>query len=1069
MTGRASQLFSVLFLASALCLGQAGRAELFGTILDPAGLPVPKAKVEAEDQATMAQYSATSNGRGEYHILGLPAGQYILTVQVSGFRRYRQSGITLRLGDRTVINATLEVGQPTQSVNVTAAAPLLQAASSEVSLNVDKKTISTLPLDGRNFIPLVTLTPGVALPNGSLLPRINGSRPRTNEYIYDGISVLQPEPGQVVYYPIIDGMEEFKINVNAYSPEYGRSNGGTVMVVGKSGSNQFHGSLFEFFRNEALNARNLFAQPGPKPEFRRNQYGLTLGGPIQSNRTFFFADWQGTRLRTGITRLSVVPTLAQRQGIFAQPIFDPATSPRTQFPNNTIPAARFDALGLQVLQHYPLPNITGASNYVRTATEPDSQDQADFRVDRYIGEKHRIFGRYTVFLDNDTPVTPFPDGSGSLTSGVIGHALTRGDALVGDYNWMLSPSALNQFRAGYSRRDLNQTSLQNGGIAVPGLPANSFGSVLPIFTVAGLQQIGPTTAANSNFTTSVTEFLDTFTLVRGRHTIKFGTDLRREALDVLNPPNPTGSFAFATTGTNSASVSGSGNAVASLLLGQVGAFSIDIQNHVIQPRAHIAEFFIGDDWKVSQRLTLNIGTRYTLNFPSTEVNNQGAVFNLQTQVLDFPHTARKLECCDFGPRVGMAYRISDQWVIRSGYGMIFFEQSGITTPFTIPQFPFVQTLGQQTPDNVNAAFGLSNGPAVQATTPNPNSGLGQGVFGVDSGNGSGYSQQWNFTVQRTIGKDWNVEAAYLGSKNTRLGIPDANINQLPSRYLSMGTALLTKVPNPYFGQIPASSSLGGATVAAQQLLRPYPRFTTVALFRDNVGNSTYNAATMKLEKRLSHGLTITGSYTFSKLIDDASSVFSQTIFSGPVLNSSGAADAYNRHLEKDVSSGDIPQVFALGWVYDIPRLWKISGWQIGGLVRIQSGDAVAITQATNNNSSLGFAVQRPNRIGNPNEFANRTLAEYFNTAAFTAAPQFLIGTSSRNPVRGPGLQNADLMIGKTFRIHESMNFEFRAEVFNVSNTPPLNDPNGIFGSAAFGSITSAGNPRDFEFVGKLHF
>jgi hypothetical protein len=258
-------------------------------------------------------------------------------------------------------------------------------------------------------------------------------------------------------------------------------------------------------------------------------------------------------------------------------------------------------------------------------------------------------------------------------------------------------------------------------------------------------------------------------------------------------------------------------------------------------------------------------------------------------------------------------------------------------------------------------------------------------------------------------------------------------------------------------------------VAAQQLLRPYPRFTTVALFRDNVGNSTYDAATVKLEKRLSHGLTITGSYTFSKLIDDASSVFSQTIFSGPVLNSSGAADAYNRHLEKDVSSGDIPQVFALGWVYDIPRLWKISGWQIGGLVRIQSGDAVPISQATNTNSSLGFAVQRPNRIGNPNDFANRTLAKYFNTAAFTAAPQFVIGTSSRNPVRGPGLQNADLMIGKTFRIRESMNFEFRAEVFNVSNTPPLNDPNGIFGSAAFGSITSAGNPRDFEFVGKLHF
>jgi hypothetical protein len=378
-------------------------------------------------------------------------------------------------------------------------------------------------------------------------------------------------------------------------------------------------------------------------------------------------------------------------------------------------------------------------------------------------------------------------------------------------------------------------------------------------------------------------------------------------------------------------------------------------------------------------------------------------------------------------------------------------------------------LGQQSPDNVNAAFLLSNGPTVQVTPPNPNSGLGQGVFGVDRGNGSGYSQQWNFTVQKTIGTDWNIEAAYLGSKNTRLGIPDFNINQLAPQYLSMGAALLTRVNNPYFGQIPASSSLGGTTLAAQQLLRPYPRFTTVALFRDNVGNSSYNAFAMKLEKRLSHGVTVNAAYTFSKLIDDASSVFSQTIFTGPVLNNTGAADAYNRHLEKDVSSGDIPRVFALGWVYEIPKLWKISGLQIAGLVRIQAGDAVAVTQATNNNSSLGFAVQRPNRISDPNQYDGRTVAKYFNTAAFTAAPQFVIGNSSRNPVRGPGLQTADLMIGKTFRVTERVSLELRAEAFNVSNTPPLNDPSGSFGSAAFGSITSAGNPRVFELVGKVHF
>jgi hypothetical protein len=503
-------------------------------------------------------------------------------------------------------------------------------------------------------------------------------------------------------------------------------------------------------------------------------------------------------------------------------------------------------------------------------------------------------------------------------------------------------------------------------------------------------------------------------------------------------------------------------------MGQVNAFTIDLQNRVLQQRAHIGEFFAGDDWKVSDRLSLNIGTRYTLNFPSSEVHNQGAVFNLQTQVLNFPHTARNLEYCDFGPRVGLAYRAAESWVLRSGYGMIWFEQSGITTPFTLPQFPFVQTVGQQSQDNILPAFIFSVGPSVQVTPPNPNSGLGQGVFGTDRNHGSGYSQQWNFTVQKTIGTDLNAEIAYLGSKNTNLGVPDPNINQLPEQYLSLGPALLQPVPNPFFGQIPATSSLGGPTITRQMLLRPFPQFTAVALFRDNVGSSSYHAFAAKLEKRFSRGLTFTFAYTFSKLLDDASSVFSQTIFTGPLLNT-GVADYNNRHLEKDLSQGDIPHVFSAGWVYQIPKLWKISGWEIGGIVRVQSGDNVAVTQATNSLSNLGYGSQRPNRVADPNAFSARSVSQWFNRAAFTAAPQFTLGNSSRNPVRGPGLQNADLMLGKTFPITEKMNVEFRAEAFNITNTPPLNDPNGSLGSPAFGTITSAGNPRDFEFAAKFHF
>ncbi|HEY3455511.1 MAG TPA: hypothetical protein VGK64_12975, partial [Bryobacteraceae bacterium] len=385
-----------------------------------------------------------------------------------------------------------------------------------------------------------------------------------------------------------------------------------------------------------------------------------------------------------------------------------------------------------------------------------------------------MFGRYSFVRDDDTPVTPLPDGSGSITSGLISHTLTRGQQMVGDYEWTLSPTMLNQARFGYTRRSSNGNSLANGDIQVPGIPANSFSSVLPTFTVAGFQQIGAPAGANSRFATSVTEYLDTFSIIRGNHTIKFGTDIRRESLNVLQPANPAGAYTFNTTGTNKAGVTNSGNAIASLLLGQVNAFTLDIQKQLLQERAHIAEFFIGDEWKASNRLSLNFGTRYTLNFPSTEVSNQGAVFNLNTQVLDFPHTARNLECCDFGPRVGLAYRIGNSSVVRAGYGMVWFEQTGITTPFTLPQFPFVQTIGVQSQDNINSAFTLANGTPIEISPPNSNSGLGHGVFGTQRDNGSGYSQQWNFTIEKTFLNDWNFEIAYVGSKNTRLGLPEEN-------------------------------------------------------------------------------------------------------------------------------------------------------------------------------------------------------------------------------------------------------------------------------------------------------
>ncbi len=1096
-------MIALVFCAAACA--QAGRAELFGTVRDASELPVNGAAVEVRDHSTGVAANTTTDAHGAYQFFALTPGEYAVTVSHAGFRTLLRRGVELRVADRVALDLALQVGELTQTIEVTGGAPLLETTRGTESFVAGEKTVLTLPLDGRNFVPLIALAPGVALPPGStaspsLLPRINGSRPRTSEYLYDGISVLQPEPGQAAYFPVIDSIAEFRVQINSYSAEYGRSNGGVIQVSTRSGGNDLHGTLFEFFRNDALNARNLFAPAGGKPEFRRNQYGFVLGGPVQRNRTFFFVDWQGTRLGIGNTRTSTVPTSAERQGLFRTPVYDPASTRvdasgrtvRDAFPENRITADRFDPAAGALLARYPAPNVfTGdreaaANNYRRVALDRTRQDQFDTRLDRYFGERHRLFGRYAFLRDSSAPGTPLPDGSGAIASGVIGDTLTRADSVVAEHTYAFSPASVNQLRFGLTRRGFHRSSLLTGRTAseatgVPNIPATAFGDALPIFQIAGYQQLGPPESANSRFTTSVTEFLDTFSTARARHSLKFGADVRLERLDVLQPPDPTGLFSFNGVLTSGLTASGTpvantGSALASFLLGQVNSFNIDAQQQVLKPRAKIAEFFVQDDWRASPRLSLGLGLRYTLNFPSTEANNSGSVFNLRSEQLDFlgrngfPRSARKLDWGDLGPRVSLAYKVTDNLVVRSGYGLVWIEQAGITTPFTVPLFPFIASVGQRSLDNTHPAFALAGGPTVEIAAPNANSSLGQGAFGVDRSTGSGYAQQWNLTVQKTWGRDWSTEFGYLGSKLTRLGIPDTNLNQLPAADLALGAQLTKQVANPYYGQIPVSSSLGGRTVSAQQLLRPYPRFTTVTLFRNNVGNSNYHAFQAHLERRFSRGLTLTAAYTFSKLIDDASSVFDAAILTGPVANFP-VADSNNRHLERDLSNGDIPHVFSTGFVYELPfakgrRL--VGGWKLGGIVRVQSGMPLAVTQVTNFNAFAGYGTQRPNRMADPElPPSERSTARWFDTAAFTIAPQFTIGSSSRNPVRGPGLQNADLMLGKTFALTERARLQFRAEAFNVSNTPGLGQPNGTAGNAAFGTITTAFDPRVFELVLKL--
>jgi len=1101
----------VLLFAVRIALGQAGTADLTGIVSDTTGALVSAAKVTATDRETGISTETQSGTGGVYIFTNLRPSVYSVSAEADGFQMLLRTGVTLVTGERTRVDLTLVVGSVKESVTVSGDAPLLQTESGSITQSIDNEKIVELPLNGRNFIQLATLSPGVTLPPGTQLPRINGGRPRTNEYLFDGISALQPEPGQVVFFPIIDAIQEFNVQTNAVSAEFGRFNGGVVNLSTRSGSNEFHGSVYEFFRNESLNARNYFAPVGQrKPEFRRNQYGAALGGPIVKNRTFFFVDYQGSKQAIGTVRTSTVPTLLERQGNFTElygpttpVLYDPATTvqngskfTRSPFtPTNVIPVDRIDPAALVALNHYPLPTKSGSSNnFTLVGNDQDHQNQFDTRIDHKFSDHNQTFGRYSYFHDVDQPVPFLPDGSGNITTGAIGLTDTLGQQVVGSYIHTFSSKTLNDLRVGYTRRSFQRRGVQLGSspsqsLQIPGIPTNgAFNNALPLLNIAGYQQIGSPSNTNSNFRTDVTELVDSFYHLLGNHAIKFGLDFRWERLDVIQPPNPTGLFTFSQLFTDQPRIKGTGDPLGSFLLGQVQQFSIDLQEKILRPRAHIQEYFVQDDWKVIRRLTVNAGVRWTLNFPSTEVDNQGAIFNTKTQQLDYlgkdgyPHTARELHWHDFGPRLGLSYMLQDKTVLRAGYGLVWIEQTGITTPFTVPQFPFLQTTSQRTLDNINPAFVLSTGPSVAPIPLTPDAGLGQGVFTVNRDLTSGYTQQWNLAVQRELTRNMSFEVAYVGSHITHVGIPDVNINQLTVDQLGIGSALLQKVANPFFGKIPRSSSLGDPTIAAGQLAKPFPEFLTVAPYRNNVGSTVYHGFEAKLEQRLSRGLSYLVSYTHSKLIDTASSVFDASILTGPIANFP-VADSFNLRRERDSSTGDIPNVFVASSTWQLPlgrghRLipsgaWGVlaNGWQITGIVQLQSGMPFAITQTTNFNAFAGFGVQRPNVVASPNLPSDqRSPTKWFNTAAFQSAPQFTLGNASRNPVRGPNYRDADIAFIKHTGIRERVDLEFRAEIFNLTNTPAFSQPNGVLGSSAFGTITAtATDPRVIQFGLKVNY
>ncbi|MDE1160743.1 MAG: carboxypeptidase-like regulatory domain-containing protein [Acidobacteriaceae bacterium] len=1096
-------------------------AELKGHVADPTGAAIAGAQVTLTDAATHTALHTVTTSAGDFDFSQLNSSRYTVAVSAPGFTTFVRNDVTVNTGNTVRADVSLKPGSAGETVTVNEDLPLLQAATSDIATTIPGHQVQALPLNSRNFIQLTQLAPGVALPPGQLLPRINGGRPRTNEYLYDGISALQPEPGQVVFFPILDDIAEFTVAANNVPAEFGRFNGGVVNVATRSGSADFHGSVYDYFRHEALNARNFFARTGAKPEYRRNLYGATLGGPVLKEKLFFFADYQGLKQRIGVPRVSTVPTEAMRSGNFSgvAKIYNPCSTvvslagvvTRTEFTNDTITAGQcaFDARALQILNLYPHPQSTAtASNYTFVNNDDDHQNQFDVRLDGNFSAKDRGFVRYSYFADAEKPADFIPLYGGLISSSaavvgtgnVTGVTNVLGQQLVLNETHTFTSSLLNDFRLGYTRRGNSALGAQLSGSAssvlgIPNIPANSaYANTMPQFTFTGYQQLGSASSASGRYQTAVGELVDTVVWARGPHTFKFGADLRRYELNAFAPPNPTGSFQFTTTGTNTTSGTGAttgGNAFASFLLGQVDTFNIDLQQRTIRPRDYIHEFFAQDDWRISPSLTVNVGARWTLHMPSTETHNQGAVFNLATQQLDylgvngFSRSARELHWANVAPRIGFAYSPNARSVVRGGYGITFIDQSGITTPFTTPQYPFIQNVQQKTTDSYVSAFALASGPsAITPISATPDAGLGQSVYTANRKMGSGYSQQWNLAVQQAFTPNLSFEIAYIGSHIVHLGIPDQNLNQLTDAQIASGLAggtaatnLTGQVTNPYFNVLPRSSQLGAsAKIAHAQLLKPYPEFQNIAIYRNNTGSSVYNGLSTKLEQRTSHGLTFLLAYTWSKLMDPASSVFSSTVLSSPNTSSLIMADTYRPWLERDLSNGDMTNVLSVSAVYELTKFKGhgvftpiLGGWTVNGILTMQSGMPVAVTNNTNNNAFAGIPLQRPNLIGSPVLPSDqRNYLHWFNTAAFQAAPQFTFGNARRNPVRGPAYRDLDLSLAKHTQLGDKTDLEFRAEVFDITNTPALGSPNGSVGAAAFGQITSTvTDPRVVQFALRL--
>ncbi|MEZ5361737.1 MAG: TonB-dependent receptor [Bryobacterales bacterium] len=1068
--GRMRQILtrSVWLCGIALLLSSGLHAQVTGTILgtvtDETGAIVPGAAVSVKNTLTGETRNASTDASGSYIVTGLPVGQYQVEVQSEGFKSFVASGITLEVNQNIRIDASLTIGALVESVEVTTDPAQVDTYQTQVGTVVDTNRVNNLPLNGRNVYDLAITLPGVSNTNfntvsnsGGAYLNVNGSRSRQSTFMLDGAfnNDLWRNSGNTSPNP--DAVQEFRLITSNFNAEFGRSPGAVFNVVLKSGTNKLHGSLWEFLRNDKLNARPFF-QP-TVPQLRQNQYGFSVGGPVIKNKTFFFGSFQGLKIRSlAFVNAATPPTAAERSGDFSsaranQLPVDPTTN--TPFTGAQIPVSRLDPVAMSILDRsVPLPN-TPDGRLQATGSSKDDENQYLVKIDHMLSSKHKIYG--SLFMINGGSYQPFPSNTQIPNYANNTTKYTQRN-VVANHDWIVSPTLLNQVQFSWSKRDTpivdqfnNSWSDYGSNVTLGAGPPRP-----PQLFINGRWQMG-TFGANGQLQQSFTAS-DTVTATKGKHTLKGGVWFFHGKFDEVGNWLGAGQVRFTGNFTR--------NTLGDFMLGRAASFR---QNNGLARifRSTAAHGYVQDDWRVSSRITLNLGLRYELNLPMVSTTDELATFRFgqQSTVIPkaplgqvfygdpgIPRGMAKTDANNIAPRFGIAIDPTGKGktAIRAGYG-VFYAISFANVTSNLQGQPFlVDVTAFGTPNLVDPWSDVPGGSPFPYTLDrsNPSFSLPMTTNYYDQNAVTPYVQHYSLTIEHQLTSTLTGQVAYVGNTSRKLFFQrDANM--------------------PIY--TPGSSTAGNINAR-----RPYLPGTFAQIAHTNTGaNAHYDSLQASFRQRLAHGFTINGSYTFSKSIDEISDdIFNPTAVA--LVNSN------NRRLDRGASSFNAPHIFVLSYLWDLPQTQRfgwvgkqvINGWQMSGITRFDAGSPITITAGSDTNLD-GNANDRADLVGDPHLADNRSrdakLAEYFNTDAFARPATGTFGTAGRGILYSPGAQTWNLSALKNFAVREGQKLQFRAELFSAFNHPNFASPNTVLSNPNFGRILGASGARVVQFGLKYLF